>query len=53
MAIYTILVTSPPYSAEKAWTAFRFAITALLDGHDVNIFLIESGVFNAKKEHYL
>ncbi|HRZ42746.1 MAG TPA: DsrE family protein [Bacteroidales bacterium] len=32
---------------EKAWNAFRFAITAKKQGHDVKVFLMGEAVENA------
>lgn len=46
-----VLGTKEP---EKAWNAFRFAVTALKTNHDVKVFLINEGVEaeNIKDEKY-
>ena len=49
MATFTIIISEAPYGREKAYTSFRFALTALVDGHKVNIFLVQDGVYVAKK----
>ncbi len=49
MATFTIVVSEAPYGREKAYTSLRFALTALLDGHKVNIFFVQDGVYVAKK----
>jgi tRNA 2-thiouridine synthesizing protein D len=49
LAKFTIVVSEAPYGREKAYTSLRFALTALLDGHKVNIFLVQDGVYAAKK----
>ncbi|MDK2790059.1 MAG: hypothetical protein PWP15_566 [Methanothermococcus sp.] len=46
---FTVILSSAPYGKESAYTGLRFALTSLLEGIDVNIFLIEDGVFVAKK----
>ncbi|MFO8020427.1 MAG: DsrE family protein [Promethearchaeia archaeon] len=42
---FTIAVGDGAYTKERPYTVLRFAYTALLDGHNVNIFLVEDGVF--------
>jgi tRNA 2-thiouridine synthesizing protein D len=49
MATFTIIVSEAPYGKEKAYTALRFALTALLEGHKANIFFVQDGVYVAKK----
>ncbi|MDO8586872.1 MAG: DsrE family protein [Armatimonadota bacterium] len=49
MASITVLVGEPPYGKERVYSAFRFALAALYEGHDVNLFLLEDAVFAAKK----
>lgn len=49
MVTYTILITEAPYGKERAYTGLRFARTCDLEGHKVRIFLIENGVYVAKK----
>jgi tRNA 2-thiouridine synthesizing protein D len=47
MSEYTVMITHAPYGQEKPFTALRFVQAAFQ--HKVNIFLIEDGVFVAKK----
>ncbi len=49
MVTYTIIVNEAPYQKERAYTAFRFARTCVFEGHKTRIFLIENGVYVAKK----
>lgn len=46
---FTVIITTAPYGQERAYSALRFALTSLLEGIDVNIFLIEDGVYLAKR----
>ena len=46
---FTVIITTAPYSHERAYSALRFALTSLLEDIDVNIFLIEDGVYLAKR----
>ncbi|MHA1340966.1 MAG: DsrE/DsrF/TusD sulfur relay family protein [Promethearchaeota archaeon] len=50
MTTITIFVGASPYTAERPYTALRFAYTALLDDNKVNMFLFEDSVFVAKKD---
>lgn len=43
------MILDGPYGHEKPFTALRFALTALVDGHDVTVILIQDGVFIGKK----
>ncbi|MHA1301541.1 MAG: DsrE/DsrF/TusD sulfur relay family protein [Candidatus Helarchaeota archaeon] len=45
-----VMIFEGPYGREKTYTALRFALTALIDGHDVTVVLIQDGVFTGKKE---
>ena len=47
---YTLIVNEAPYQKERAYTALRFARTAVFEGHKTKIFLIENGVYLAKKD---
>jgi len=47
MSTFTIVITHAPYGQEKAFTALRFVQSAFK--HQVNVFLVEDGVFVAKK----
>jgi len=44
------MIFESPYGREKAYTAMRFALTALTDGHEVTIILIQDGIFIGKKD---
>ncbi len=46
---FTVVITTAPYGKERAYSALRFALTSLIEGIDINIFLIEDGVYVAKK----
>ena len=48
--IFTIAIGSGQYTQERPYTLLRFAYTALLDGHKVNIFLVEDGIWVGKKD---
>ena len=48
MATVTVLFGDPPYGKQRVYTALRFAITALREGHHVNIFAFEDALFAAK-----
>ncbi|NVM29344.1 MAG: DsrE family protein [Candidatus Helarchaeota archaeon] len=50
MAKLTVMILESPYGRERPYTALRFALTALIDGHDVTVILIQDGVFVGKKE---
>ena len=49
MATMTIIINEAPYAKERALSALRFAMTADLESHKVNIWLFENGVYLAKK----
>ncbi|MFX0102639.1 MAG: DsrE/DsrF/TusD sulfur relay family protein [Candidatus Hodarchaeota archaeon] len=49
MASIAVIIGSAPYTKERPYTALRFINTALLDGHSVKLFLVEDGIFVAKK----
>ncbi len=46
---FTIAIGSGQYTKERPYTILRFAYTALLDGHKINIFLVEDGIWVGKK----
>jgi len=46
---FTIVIGSGAYTSERPYTMLRFAYTSLLEGHKINIFLVEDGVFVGKK----
>ncbi|OPY29135.1 MAG: DsrE/DsrF-like family protein [Methanocella sp. PtaU1.Bin125] len=41
----TIIIGDAPYGTERAFSALRFVLAALLQELNVNIFLIENGVY--------
>ena len=49
MVTYTIIINEAPYAKERALSALRFAMTADIEGHKVNLWLFENGVYLAKK----
>lgn len=50
MAKITVMLFESPYGREKSYTALRFALTALTDGYEVTLILIQDGVFTGKKD---
>jgi len=46
---FTIVIGNGAYTSERPYTMLRFAYTSLLEGHKINIFLVEDGVFVGKK----
>ncbi|UCD02426.1 MAG: DsrE family protein [Promethearchaeota archaeon] len=46
---FTIIIADGAYTSERPFTMLRFAYTALLEGHKINIFLVEDGIFVGKK----
>jgi len=49
MTTFTLIIYDAPMVKERALTALRFAWTADLEGHKVQIWLFENGVYLAKK----
>ena len=49
MAVITVAVGDPPYGKERVYTALRFSLVALHEGHQVNLFLFEDAVFAGKR----
>ncbi len=49
MATITVAVGDPPYGKERVYTALRFSLLALHEGHQVNLFIFEDAVWMAKK----
>jgi len=49
MATMTIAVGNPPYGQQRVYTALRFLLVALHEGHSVNLFLFEDAVVAAKR----
>jgi tRNA 2-thiouridine synthesizing protein D len=46
---FTVIIADGAYTKERPFTMLRFAYTALLEDHKVNIFLVEDGVFVGKE----
>jgi tRNA 2-thiouridine synthesizing protein D len=46
---FTVVIVDGAYTSERPYTMLRFAYTALLEGHKINIFLVEDGIFVGKK----
>ena len=46
---FTVVIGSGAYTSERPYTMLRFAYTSLLEGHKINIFLVEDGIFIAKQ----
>jgi|SRR3990170_326495 len=49
MATITVVVGEPPYGTERVYSALRFTMVALHEGHRVNLFILEDAVFMAKR----
>jgi tRNA 2-thiouridine synthesizing protein D len=49
MATITVVVGDPPYGKQRVYTALRFTLVALHEGHRANLFLLEDAVFAAKR----
>jgi tRNA 2-thiouridine synthesizing protein D len=49
MASITVVVAEAPYGSERFYSAIRFLLVALHEGHKANLFLLEDAVFAAKK----
>lgn len=49
MATMTIILGEPPYGRERAYLTMRFILTALHEGHEVNLFLFEEAVYLPKE----
>lgn len=49
MATITIMTGDAPYGSQRIYTALRFLLVALHEGHQANLFLLEDAVFAAKK----
>lgn len=47
----TIIINQAPYVGERAWNALRLAITALARNMKVYIFLMDDGIYVARKGH--
>ena len=49
MASITVVVGDAPYGKQRIYTALRFLLVALHEGHQANLFLLEDAVFAAKR----
>jgi len=49
MATITVITGEPPYGRERVYSALRFSLAALSEGHRVNMFIFEDAVWAAKK----
>ncbi len=49
MATITLVLADAPYGKQRPYTALRFSLAALREGHQVNLFLLEDGVFVGKR----
>ncbi len=49
MVTITVVVGDPPYGRQRVYTALRFLLVALHEGHQANLFLLEDAVFAAKR----
>jgi tRNA 2-thiouridine synthesizing protein D len=47
---FTIVIGDGAYTRERPFTMLRFAYTALLQEHKVNVFLVEDGIFVGMKK---
>ncbi|MHA1727574.1 MAG: DsrE/DsrF/TusD sulfur relay family protein [Promethearchaeota archaeon] len=47
--VFTVVIGDGPYTKERPYTMLRFAYTALLEDHKINIFLVEDGIYLGKK----
>jgi len=47
MATITVAVGDPSYGRQRVYTALRFSLVALHEGHQVNLFLLEEAVVAA------
>jgi len=49
MVKLSVMIFESPYGREKPYTALRFALTGLIDGHDVTVILFQDALLCAKK----
>jgi tRNA 2-thiouridine synthesizing protein D len=48
MASFSLLVTHPPFDHQHAYSAYRFALSAIQSGHQVKgVFFYQAGVHNS------
>jgi len=49
MATITVVAGDAPYGKQRVYTALRFLLVALHEGHQANLFLMEDAVFASKR----
>ena len=49
MATFVVTVGDAAYGKQRLYTAMRFSLAALAEGHSVNVFLFEDAIWAAKK----
>ncbi len=49
MASITVIVADPPYGRERVYTALRFSLLAMHEGHTLRLFLLEEAIYTAKR----
>ncbi len=49
MATFVVTVGDPVYGKERVFTALRFTLAALAEGHSINLFLFEDAIWATKK----
>ncbi len=50
MTKISVVLKAEPYSDETAYTGLKFAKTALAEGHEVDMFLLQGAIFVALKK---
>ena len=48
MSKITVITCEPPYGRQRFYSALRFALAALFEGHEIRLFLLEDAVMGAK-----
>ena len=50
MAVFTLLVTHSPFDTQSSYSAYRFGLAAIENGHEINgVFFYQSGVNNSNR----
>lgn len=49
MATFVVTVGDAPYGRQRMYTALRFSLAVLAEGHSINLFLFEDAIWAAKK----
>lgn len=50
MVSFTVIINEAPYGMERAFSGLRFVRTCMFEGYKTNLFLIENGVYVAKRD---